>query len=65
MQVRITVSRPGGKIGDSFSHSITMKDAQTLEEVQQKIAVEFGELFPKYASLEAPTRKKDTKNGKV
>ena len=54
MQVKVTISRPGGKTGDSFSQSITMKDASTIEEVQERIAKEFRDLFPKYASLEDP-----------
>ena len=62
MQVKITVSRPGGKTGDSFSHSVTMKDAATIEEVQQKIAESFGDLFPKYGSLDKePVKKSKSK----
>ena len=58
MQVTVTVSRPGGKTGDSFSQTIKMKDAATIEEVQERIAKEFGDLFPRYASLEAEPKKK-------
>ena len=58
MQVKITVSRPGGKTGDSFSHSVTMKDAATILEVQEKIEESFGDLFPKYGSLEVEPKKK-------
>ena len=58
MQVKVTVSRPGGKTGDSHSESITMKDVSTIEEVQERIAKEFGDLFPKYASLEEEPKKK-------
>lgn len=52
MQVKITVSKPGGKTGDSFSQSITMKDAATIEEVQKRIAKEFEDIFPKYATFD-------------
>ena len=58
MQVKVTVSRPGGKTGDSHSESITMKDVSTIEEVKERIEKEFGDLFPKYASLEAEPKKK-------
>ena len=58
MQVKITVSRPGGKTGDSFSHSVTMKDAATIEEIQERIAREFKDLFPKYATLDKEPVKK-------
>ena len=30
-----------------------MKDAATIEEVQDRIAAEFGGIFPRYQSLEA------------
>ena len=58
MQVKVTVSRPGGKTGDSFSQSVTMKDAATIEEVQERIAREFKDLFPKYATLDKEPVKK-------
>jgi hypothetical protein len=61
MQVRITVSRPGGKTGDSFSNSITMKDAATIEEVQERIAAEFGGLFPRYQTFDQTPEKKSKK----
>ena len=62
MQVKITVSRPGGKTGDSFSQSVTMKDAATIEEVQERIAKEFKDLFPKYATLDKePVKKSKSK----
>ena len=62
MQVKITVSRPGGKTGDSFSQSMTMKDAATIEEVQERIAREFKDLFPKYATLDKePVKKSKSK----
>lgn len=58
MQVKMTVSQLGGKTGNSYSQSITLKDAATVEEVQQVFAKEFGALFPRYGSLEAGERKK-------
>ena len=62
MQVKITVSRTGGKTGDSFSQSVTMKDAATIEEVQERIAKEFKDLFPKYATLDKePVKKSKSK----
>ena len=61
MQVKVTVSRPGGKTGDSFSQSLTMKDAATVEEVQERIAEEFGGLFPKYQTLDQTPGKGDGK----
>lgn len=57
MQVKVTVSRPGGKTGDSFSQSLTMKDAATVEEVQERIAAEFGGLFPRYQTLDQTQEK--------
>ena len=57
MQVKVTVSRPGGKTGDSFSQSITLKDAATVEEVQERIAAEFGGLFPRYQTLDQTPEK--------
>ncbi len=59
MQVKITVSQSGGKTGNSFSRSITLKDAATVEEVQQVFAKEFGALFPRYGSLEPEPKKKN------
>ena len=59
MQVKVTVSKPGGKTGDSFSQSITLKDAVSIEEVQERIAAEFGGLFPKYQKLDAIPQKKE------
>ena len=61
MQVKVTVSRPGGKTGDSFSQSITLKDAATVEEVQERIAAEFGGLFPRYQTLDQTPRKREEK----
>jgi len=61
MQVKVTVSQPGGKTGNSFSQSITLKDAATIEEVQETIAKEFGGLFPRYQSLEAIPQKTEGK----
>lgn len=62
MQVKITVSRPGGRNGDSFSQSVTMKDAATIEEVQERIEKEFKDLFPKYATLDKePVKKSKSK----
>ena len=57
MQVKVTVSRPGGKTGDSFSQSLTMKDAATVEEVQERIAAEFGGLLPRYQTLDQTQEK--------
>lgn len=59
MQVKVTVSQQGGKTGNSFSQSITMKDAGTLEEVKATIEKEFGKLFPRYQSLDAIPQKKE------
>ena len=64
MQVKVTVSRPGGKTGDSFSHSITLKDAQTIKEIQDRIEKEFGKLFPLYASLEEQEKTRGKKKPK-
>jgi len=58
MQVTVTVSRLGGKTGDSFSQTIKMKDAATIEEVQERIAKEFKDLFPKYATFDKEPAKK-------
>ena len=57
MQVKVTVGKSGGKTGDSFSQSITLKDAATVEEVQERIAAEFGGLFPRYQTLDQTQEK--------
>ena len=57
MQVKVTVSKSGGITGDSFSQSITLKDAATVEEVQERIAAEFGGLFPRYQTLDQTQEK--------
>ena len=62
MQVKVTVSRPGGKVGNSFSQSITFKDVATTEELIDGVKREFSTLFPKYASLDKPVEKKGKKN---
>ena len=60
MQVKVTVSRPGGKTGNSFSQSITLKDAVSIEEVHKAIDKEFAKLFPSYMKLDK-TEKKESK----
>ena len=60
MQVKVTVSRPGGKTGNSFSQSITLKDAVSIEEVHTAIDKEFAKLFPVYMKLDK-TEKKESK----
>ena len=60
MQVKVTVSRPGGKTGNSFSQSITLKDAVSIEEVHKAIDKEFAKLFPAYMKLDK-TEKKESK----
>ena len=61
MQVKVTVSRPGGKVGNSFAQSITFKDVATIEELINGVSKEFGALFPKYASLEKTQVKREEK----
>ena len=58
MQVKVTVSRPGGKVGNSFSQSVLFKEIATIQELTEAINREFGSLFPKYASLEEEPKKK-------
>ena len=60
MQVKVTVSKPGGKTGNSFSQSITLKDAVSIEEVHEAIDVEFKKLFPVYMQLDK-TKAKESK----
>ena len=60
MQVKVTVSRPGGKTGNSFSQSITLKDAVSIEEVHGAIDKEFAKLLPAYMKLDK-TEKKESK----
>ena len=57
MQVKITVSQPGGKTGNSFSQSYTMKDAATVEEVQDAFKTQFSKLFPQFQTLDKPQGK--------
>ena len=62
MQVKVTVSRPGGKTGNSFSQSITLKDAASIEEVHEEIDKEFKKLFPNFQTLDkTPARAKENK----
>jgi hypothetical protein len=65
MQVKITVSQPGGKTGNSFSQSYSMKDASTIEEVQEAIKTQFGKLFPAYQTLDKPQGKEAKKKGQT
>ena len=60
MQVKVSVSRPGGKTGNSFSQSITLKDAVSIEEVHDAIDKEFKKLFPVYMKLDK-TKEKESK----
>ena len=64
MQVKVTVSRPGGKTGNSFSQSITLKDAAAIEEVHEAIDNEFAKLFPVYRKLGETQTKEEKKKGK-
>ena len=57
MQVKVTVSKPGGKVGNSFSQSITFKDVGTIDELVEGVRREFASQFPRYASLEATPAK--------
>ena len=52
MQVKVIVSRPGGKTGNSFSQSMTFKEVATMEELIHGVQKEFSDLFPKYGSLD-------------
>ena len=52
MQVKVTVSRPGGKTGNSFSQSMTFKEVATMEELIHGVQKEFSDRFPKYGSLD-------------
>ena len=58
MQVKVIVSRPGGKTGNSFSQSMTFKEVATMEELIHGVQKEFSDLFPKYATLDKETVKK-------
>jgi len=58
MQVKVIVSKPGGKTGNSFSQSITLKDAGSIEEVHDAIDHEFKKLFPVYQKLGSTEEKK-------
>ena len=60
MQVKVIVSKPGGKTGNSFSQSITLKDAVSIEEVHDAIDREFKKLFPVYMKLDK-TKEKESK----
>ena len=60
MQVKVTVSRPGGKTGNSFSQSMTFKEVATMEELIHGVQKEFNDIFPKYGSLN-PTQDKGGK----
>ena len=61
MKVRITVSSGGKAQNQGISQTLTIADAKTLEEVQQAMKLQFGDLFPKYATLEKTHEKKSKK----
>lgn len=61
MKVRITVSSSGKAQNQGISQTLTIADAKTLEEVQQAMKLQFGDLFPKYATLEKTEEKKRAK----
>ena len=63
MQVKVTVSRPGGKTRNSFSQSMTFKEVATMEELIHGVQKEFSGLFPKYGSLD-PVNEKGGKKTK-
>ena len=58
MKVRITVSTSGKAQNVGKSNSITLNDAQSVEEIKEAIDREFAEFFPKYQKLsETPVKK--------
>lgn len=61
MQVKVTVSRPGGKTGNSFSQSMTFKEVATMEELIHGVQKEFSDLFHKYGSLDPVNEKRGKK----
>ena len=61
MQVKVTVSRPGGKTGNSFSQSMTFKEVATMEELIHGVQKEFSDLFPRYGSLDPVNEKRGKK----
>ena len=65
MKVRITVSSSGKAQNQGISQTLTIADAKTLEEVQQAMKLQFGDLFQKYAKLEKTPDKKSKKEAKA
>jgi len=68
MQVKVTVSRSGGKTGNSFSQSMTFKEVATMEELIHGVQKEFNDIFPKYGSLDPVNEargKKKRRGGEV
>ena len=61
MQVKVIVSRPGGKTGNSFSQSMTFKEVATMEELINGVQKEFSDLFPRYGSLDPANEKRGKK----
>ena len=61
MKVRITVSTSGKTQNVGKSNSITINDAQSVEEIKEAIDREFSEFFPKYQKLGTEPTKKSKK----
>ena len=61
MKVRITVSTSGKTQNVGKSNSITINDAQSVEEIKEAIDREFSEFFPKYQKLGTEQTKKAKK----
>lgn len=65
MKVRITVSSSGKAQTQGISQTLTIADAKTLDEVQQAMKLQFGDLFPKFATLDKTGEKKGKKEAKA
>ena len=62
MNIKMTLTINGGKDTTTESHSMTIKDVITLDQVKRELDLQFGQFFGKQKSLAdvPPKKKKET-----
>lgn len=65
MKVRITVSSSGKAQNVGESRTITIADAKSIEEIGAALKDQFGDMFPRYATLDKTPEKKAKKEAKA
>lgn len=61
MKVRITVSSSGKAQNVGESRTITIADVKSIEEIGTALKDQFGDMFPRHATLDQTTEKKSKK----